>query len=242
MVPTEAAKRLQGPLDEAFGIINLAMQQHAHFDPSTADRVFRMSMSDMSEFYCLPPLLAALENTASGVRFEIVQLSAESVGAAMRAGEIDLTFGYVPGLEEGCVSERLFLDEYVCLVRAGHPLKARKASKEDLMGLRYLYASTNATGHYMIDQWMRDLGIPRQIVVRVPHFIVAPEVLRNTDLAAIFPRSIAEQFNRGRAFRLLTLPFELPPIEVSLHTHVRFASDPGIRWLRETLLTIFSRG
>jgi DNA-binding transcriptional LysR family regulator len=240
MEPTEAAIRLHGPLDEAFGIIGLAMQAHGHFDPATAARVFRISMSDMSEFYFLPPLLAALDNTAPAIRFEIVQLAAESAGAAMRAGEIDLALGYVPGLAEGCVSDTLFSDEHVCLIRAGHPLTTKKPSKGDLASLRYVYASTNATGHRLIEQWLAELGMEREIVLRLPHFTVAPEIVRSTNLAVIFPRSIAERFNRGRAFRLLPLPFDLPAIEVKIHTHVRFASDAGIRWLRKTLLDMFA--
>jgi len=240
MVPTEAAIRLHGPLDEAFGIISLAMQAHGHFDPATASRVFKISMSDMSEFYFLPPLLAALESTAPKVRFEVTQLASESAGAAMRAGEIDLALGYVPGLEEGCIGDTLFSDEHVCLVRAGHPLKGKKASKQDLAGLRYVYASTNATGHRMIEQWLAELGMERDIVLRLPHFIVAPEIVRTTDLAVIFPRSIAERFNRGHAFRLLALPFDLPAIEVKIHTHVRFSSDAGIQWLRDVLMDMFA--
>jgi DNA-binding transcriptional LysR family regulator len=77
-------------------------------------------------------------------------------------------------------------------------------------------------------------------VLRLPHFIVAPEIVRTTDLAVIFPRSIAERFNRGHAFRLLTLPFDLPAIEVKIHTHVRFSSDAGIQWLRDVLMDMFA--
>lgn len=190
MVPTEAAVRLHGPLDEAFGIIMQAVQAHGRFDAASASRVFRVSMSDMSEFFFLPPLLAALDRSAPGIRFEIVPLPAESVGAAMRAGELDLALGYVPGLGDGCVSDHLFDDEHVCLLRTGHPLAARKVMKEDL--------------------------------------------------AVIFPRSIAERLNRARIFRLLKLPFDLPPIDVRVHTHARFASDAGIRWLRTTLIEMFA--
>lgn len=240
MVPTEAAVRLHGPLDEAFGIITQAMQAHGRFDAASASRVFRVSMSDMSEFFFLPPLLAALDQSAPGIRFEIVPMPAESVGAAMRAGELDLALGYVPGLDDGCVSDPLFDDEHVCLLRSGHPLAGRKLTKEDLAGLRYVYASTDATGHRLIERWLADAGLVRDIVLRLPHFTVAPEIVRQTDLAVIFPRSIAERFNRARAFRLLKLPLDLPPIDVRVHTHVRFASDAGIRWLRNTLIEMFA--
>ncbi|MDR5759373.1 LysR family transcriptional regulator [Caballeronia sp. LZ035] len=239
MVPTDAAFRLYPPLAQAFAIINDAMQQLAQFDPATAQRVFRVSMSDMSEFYFLPPLVAMLDREARGIRIEVANVPVESVSAAMRAGEIDLALGYVPGLDAGCVSQTLFVDEHVCVVRAGHPLRKTRPSREDLATLRYVYASTNATGHRMVEQWLDDLELKRDVVLRLPHFVVAPEIVMHTDLAVIFPKSIAQRFNRGKAFRILPLPFSLPPIEIKVHSHTQFASDPGIAWLRESLHAMF---
>ncbi|WP_233856620.1 LysR family transcriptional regulator [Paraburkholderia sp. HD33-4] len=239
MVPTDAAYRLYPPLAQAFAIINEAVQQLAKFEPSTARRVFRVSMSDMSEFYFLPPLVALLDREARGIRIEVANVPVESVSAAMRAGEIDLALGYVPGLDAGCVSQTLFVDEHVCVVRAGHPLRKTRPSREDLAALRYVYASTNATGHRMVEQWLDELNLKRDVVLRLPHFVVAPEIVMHTDLAVIFPKSIAKRFNRGKAFRILPLPFSLPPIEIQLHSHSQFAADPGIAWLRETIHTMF---
>jgi len=239
MVPTDAAYRLYPPLAQAVAIINDAVQQLARFDAATAQRVFRVSMSDMSEFYFLPPLAAMLDREARGIRIEVVNIPVQSVSAAMRAGEIDLALGYVPGLDAGCVSQTLFVDQHVCVVRAGHPLRKAKPTREDLAALRYVYASTNATGHRMVEQWLDELNLKRDVVLRLPHFVVAPEIVMNTDLAVIFPKSIARRFNRGKAFRVLPLPFALPPIEIKVHSHTQFASDPGIAWLREALFTMF---
>lgn len=226
MVPTDAAHRLYPPLAQALSIINEAVQQVAKFDPATARRVFRISMSDMSEFFFLPPLLALLDREARGVRIEVVNVPVESVSAAMRAGEIDLTLGYVPGLDAGCVSQTLFVDEHVCVVRAHHPLAKSRPTREDLAALRYVYASTNATGHRMVEQWLDELNLKRDVIVRLPHFVVAPEIVMNTDLAVIFPKSIARRFNRGKAFRILPLPFALPP---SKYRFIRTHSSPTIR-------------
>jgi DNA-binding transcriptional LysR family regulator len=75
--------------------------------------------------------------------------------------------------------------------------------------------------------------LKRDVVLRLPHFVVVPEIVMNTDLAVIFPKSIARCFNRGKAFRILPLPFALPRIEIQVHSHTQFAADAGIAWLRE---------
>jgi DNA-binding transcriptional LysR family regulator len=240
MAPTEAATRLHGPLDEAIGIISRAMHDHGAFDPATAQRTFRLAMSDVSEYYYLPPLLARLEEVAPALRLEIVPLSPGTVGAAMRTGEVDLALGFIPGLEDGCITNPLFSDRFVCLVRTGHAAASAPLTVPALEELRYVFANTSATGHHMIEQWLSDIGIKRKVGLRIAHFTVAPEIVRSTDLAVIFPQSVANRINQNGAFRLLDLPFNLPAVDVGVHTHAHFASDMGIRWLRQTLVSMFA--
>ena len=180
-----------------------------------------------------------MRDSAPGISLEVVQVPLQSVEAGMRSGEIDLAIGYVPGLSADCVSETLFLDEHVCMVRAGHPLAATEPVAQLLKKLKFVFASSNATGHGMIDKWFGELDIRRNIVLHSPHFIVVPEVVRSTDLAVIFPRSIAERFNQAGGYQLLQLPFALPPIEVKLHWHQRFTCDAGMVWLRDMLVRMF---
>lgn len=241
MLPTEAAVRLHEPLDRAFSIINQAIQEHVAFDPVATQRVFRVAMSDMSEVYYLPPLLAKLEQVAPSVRLDVIPLTADTISAAMRAGEVDLAIGYLPNIDSECVSRALFADSFVCLVRAGHPSAEIKLSSTNFTKLRYVQAGTNAPGHHMVEQWLAERGIKRQVAVRVGHFTIAPEVVRNTDLAVIFPESQAKRVNVSGVFRLLALPFDLPPVEIKVHTHSRFASDMGIAWLRDTLIAMFAQ-
>jgi DNA-binding transcriptional LysR family regulator len=240
MTPTDAAVRLHRPIDEALGIIGKALQTSAHFDAHTASRTFRLAMSDMSEFYFLPPLLDRLGHEAPGIRFDIVQMPVDSLSSAMRGGEVDLALGYLPGLSAECAGTLLFDDAYVCMVRVGHPLSRRRLSIDDMSALRYVFAVSNATGHRLAEDAFGALGIARDIVLSLPHFTVAPEIVRNTDLALVLPRSIAQRFNRTRAFRLLALPVAMPAIEVCIHGHTRFAGDPGIAWLRALLVQMFS--
>ena len=239
MQPTAAAIRLHAPIERGLGLIYGAMQHHAGFDAAVSSRRFRISMSDMSSFFFLPPLLAACQQSAPRIGIEIVPVPLQHVESGMRSGEIDLALGYVPGLSGDCLSQTLFEDRYVCMVRAGHPMAGRTLTRAQVGALRYVFADSGATGHGLIESGLGQLDIQRNIVLQLPHFIAAPEIVRSTDLAVIFPRSIAERFNRGRQFRLLALPFDLPPIEVKLNLHGRFGADAGIAWLRAAIVGMF---
>lgn len=239
MVPTEAATRLHGPLDQAFALIGRTVQTLGGFDPETSERVFRVAMSDMSEFYVLPPLLVALEQRAPKIRLSTARVRTEMLSAAMRAGEIDLALGYLSGLRSECEAERLFSDEFICMVRAGHPLGKTKLTRRHLSALRYIDPGSDATGHQALKQWLADQGMEREIKLHVSHFTAAPEIVRSTDLAVFFPRRIAERYNRMNEFTLTPLPVPLPSIEVDVYVHNRFLGDPGITWLRSVIIEMF---
>lgn len=240
MLPTETAVRLHGPIDAAFGIINRAMQERVAFDPLTAMRTFRIAMSDVAETYYLPRLMGELTRVAPLVRVDVVPLEIDSVVGGLRAGEVDLAIGYLQQAEDKCVSIPLLDDRLVCMVRQDHPIGRDNLIDQDFLDLRYIHAGSSAPGHQMLDQWLADSGIKRQIVVRLGHFTVAPDIVRNTDLAVIFPEALAQYFNANNAFRLMPLPFDLPPVAVKVHTHPRFSSDLGIKWLRDLIVQIFA--
>ena len=140
-----------------------------------------------------------------------------------------------------CVSDLLTLDTFVCLVRAEHPLTNVELTAKTFSELRFVHARLGgATGHQMVERWLDTHGVERTVALRLAHFTIAPEIVRQTDLAVIFPRNMAERVNHAGAFRLLTLPFETLSVEVKVHTHSHFASDLGIRWLRDTLIKQWS--
>lgn len=242
MMPTELATRLHAPFSQALRMIQHAVQDSAGFDPATADRTFRVAMSDVSEFFFLPALLRWLTAAAPSVHLRVVPLDPATVIQSMKAGETDLTIGFIPDLEDEVTSHHLFTDTFVCLVRAGHPITRMRAQEPDLGSLGYVYGGTTAAGHQLAERWLTEIGLKRQIVLRLGHFTVAPGVVRETDLAVIFPESVARLINGDGAFALLPLPPGHPVVDIRVHLHTHFGGDAGICWLRDTLLSLFANG
>lgn len=240
MVPTDAAVRLHAPIDDALLIIRGALQQHARFEPADAVRSFRLAMSDMVELYVLPGLFERLAAEAPGVQVETRQIPVDELGVAMRNGDIELAVGYLPGLDDECVGELMLRDDFVCLLRGGHPLADVALDEAALAGLRYVHAVSPATGHGVAEAALRQAGIQRQLAVRIPHFTVCPHIVARTDLGLILPRAIARAFQDFGSFVIKELPVPMPAIRVEVYSHKRFQADTGIAWLRRTVLDLFA--
>ncbi|WP_322516109.1 LysR family transcriptional regulator [Rhodopseudomonas palustris] len=240
MLPTDAAVRLHGPLDQAFELLNRTLQSGVVFDPRVTERTFRVAMSDIAEVYILPRLISELSRISPFVRVHIVPLLPDSVVSSMRSGEIDLAIGAISAPEKDLISIDTFNDRYICLVRANHPIAKSKLTRANFSKLRFFFARTTSSVYQLAEQWLADEDARPRIAVR-GHFTTAPEIVRHSDLVAIFPRLLALDLHRARDFRLLDLPFELPPIEVRVHSHSRFANDTGINWMCQTSAAILSR-
>ncbi|CAH0144455.1 PCP degradation transcriptional activation protein [Pseudomonas sp. Bi70] len=241
MEPTDAAIRLHVPIENALTIIQNALMMFSNFESKTANRTFRISMSDMSQLYVLPRVMEVLAYEAPNVRLDVLQMPLEQLSMALRKGDIDIAVGYLVEPTEECIYESLLDDEFICLLRKDHPFQESELNIQDIRALRYVDVSSNITGHGMTaDAAFKKAGIPREITLKVPNFTIAPKIVANTDLALILPRSIAAQLNHDHRYRLLNLPIELPSISVGLYCHSRFLSDAGINWLRGLLISRFA--
>ena len=240
MLPTDAAVRLHEPLDQAFELLNRTLQSGIVFDPRMTERTFRVAMSDIAEVYLLPRLITELSRISPFVRVHIVPLVPESLVSSMRSGEIDLAIGAISASDKDLISIDIVKDRYICLVRANHPIAKSRLTRSSFSKLRFFFARTTSTVYQLAEQWLADEAARPQIAVR-GHFTTAPEIVRHSDLAAIFPRMLALDLHRAKDFRLLDLPFELPPMEVKVHSHARFANDTGIKWMCQTSAAILSK-
>ena len=239
MLPTDAAVRLHEPLDQAFELLNRALQRSVAFDPGVTERTFRIAMSDIAEAYILPRLMNELSRISPFVRVDVVSLVPERAVSSMRSGEIDLAVGAISASSKDCISIDALSDRYVCMVRSRHPIAKSRLTRAGFAKLRFFFARTTSTIYQLAEQWLADEDARPRIAVR-GHFTTAPEIIRHSDLAAIFPRLLALDLHRAKDFRLLELPFDLPGMEVKVHSHARFANDTGIRWMCQTSARLLS--
>jgi DNA-binding transcriptional LysR family regulator len=183
--------------------------------------------------------MTQLSRIAPFVRVDVVPLFPDSVVSSMRSGEVDLAIAALSASDKDCISLEGVNDRYICLVRAGHPIGNSKLTRSNFAKLRFFFARTTSSVYQLAEQWLADQDARPRVAVR-GHFTTAPEIVRRSDLAAIFPRRLALDLHRAKDFRLLELPFDLPAMEVRVHSHTRFANDTGIKWLSQISATLLS--
>ena len=81
------------------------------------------------------------------------------------------------------------------------------------------------------------LGISRRIALRAQHFLVAPYILDQSDLAITSIKSFA----RGRDLKVFSLPFDIEPLILHLYWHGNKDRDPANIWIRELNLRTYGK-
>lgn len=153
--------------------------------------------------------------------------------AQLRDGGSDLAVGIYGELPQEMRSRQLLTDRFVCAVRKGHPLAARRLSLEQFVRLSHVQVAPRGKPGGYIDDVLRERGLYRRVVRAVPYFVTALQLAMETDYVVTISERIAARLAPGFGLKLLEAPLKLRPYALSLVWHPRFDGDAGHRFLRE---------
>jgi DNA-binding transcriptional LysR family regulator len=243
MLPTPRALELAPALTDALAMVRGAMGKREAFDPATSSRSLRVYMTDVGETVLLPTLMTYLEERSPAMRLETAQLPAAELPVRLESGDVDLAVGYLPQLPEKIRRARLFEEHYVCLTRPDHPL-GRKGplTLKEFLSARHVLIASMGSGHQVLERTLAERGVHDNVALRLPHFIVVPLVIANTDLIVTVPSRVAAATARLMKSKVHPLPIPIPSFDVSVFWHERVENDGANRWLRAALVELFGHG
>lgn len=237
MEPTTAALALAEPTRAALASARavFAARHPRPFDPAAERRDVRIAATDFGALVTIPPLVAQLRREAPGITITSVPLP-PSPTAALEAGELDLAIVFGAPPRAGLRWQVLFEDELVCVGRKNHPALAKR-----LTLARYLdhaHLSITPAGIDAIDRMLARDRRERSVAARTSHFLLAPSLLRDSDLLLTTGRRVAEQLARiAPALQIAPSPVDVGPLRIGQLWHERADSEPAHAWLRAAIRT-----
>lgn len=249
LVLTERGKALVEPVVDAVERLERVFARAEPFDPRTSRRTFQVASSDNMELYVLPRLAAVLKN-APGIDVRVRALP-EDWEKALQRGEIDLKLGRKYPVASGLSSQTLSKERFACVVRRGHPAPS-KPTLRDYAELEHLVIAPRGTssvpvssptsapplGH--VDTVLAKHGLRRRVVLTVPHFLVAPFIVAQSDLVLTVPVRLLDWVAKPLRLRRIELPVRLAGYELSQVWAARSRDDEAHRWLRGTIADLLA--
>jgi DNA-binding transcriptional LysR family regulator len=234
MAPTALAVSLEGPLREALEQLVRVIAPAQPFDPAQAKLTWRVAASDYAESAIVQPVLVELRRSAPGTRLAVLQEVPLRLGRQAEDAEIDLGFITLDAAPPALRSRTLFTERYVLAGRAGHAGLRRRPTLAQFCRLEFAIVSPDGGGFRGgADPLLEAMGLHRQVVLSVPHFLFLVSVLTHSDLVALLPSRLALD---SPGLRVVEPPLDVPSFEMAMVWHERVHRDAAHLWLRERIV------
>lgn len=202
-------------------------------DMAQVERTFTLRTSEEFVENVGAALLARTAREAPGVRLRFIHKT-DKDSALLRDGSVDLETGVVdPAASPEVLTQALFRDRLVGVVRSGHALSQGDVSARRYAEGQHVYVSRRGQDRGQIDDALEAQGLTRQISTIVAGFATAIALARDTDLIASVPERYT--FHQREGLHRFELPVALPTFTVAMLWHPRLDADLAHRWLRGCL-------
>ena len=238
MIPTPVANQIIKDVRSALSLIQNTISETEKFDPSIAEMTFKISIGDSSEYRLLPLLVKELAEIAPKIKVETYLTPRKDAPRELASGTIDFSIDPPVHSDPHLRHEKIYEEDYVMIVRKDHPiLNLKEITIEDYLKLSHIHISNRKTGLGHVDMALYRLGLSRDISLRAQHFLVAPYIVEQSDLAITTTKGFA--VDRDLAWR--ELPFEIEPLILHLYWHEAKDSDPSTKWMKDLMLKTYGK-
>jgi DNA-binding transcriptional LysR family regulator len=232
MVLTARGKELAGPIRDALASLDGALRDARTFDARRATRRFAIAMTDYLGAIVLPLLYTRIAREAPGIDLTVTSV-VRSVEDTLETESVDLVVSMAALADDrpGLYQQRLFEERYVCVVRRGHPAAGRALTADAYCALDHVLIAPRG-GRGIVDRQLAARGLTRRVAVQVPHWLVAPHLVANSDLVLTVVERLARRYASMLDLAVVELPIDVPATACWQRWHERSHGDSAHVWLR----------
>ena len=236
MIPTQKTENMIADIQNALMLMQQSVDEPDEFDPLLSSRNFKISLADVSEGRVLPYLMQEIDNNAPNVSVGSFHYSRRDQVHALATNQLDFVVDPVIPRSNEIKSCKVFEDYFVVAHRKDHPLtQIKDITINHLLAQKHLNVSQRRKGPHMVDIELAKLGLERDIALRAQHFLIAPEVVKTTDVVLFCTHSFAIRHELD----FVKIPIELPTMEYFLFWHVSDDMDGAHIWMRNLLIEAY---
>jgi DNA-binding transcriptional LysR family regulator len=237
--PTPRAADLAGPLQQALAEIQKTLAFTQRFEPQASTLTFTLGLSDHPAFVLLPQLIQQLAARAPSITLQVRNFSARDDAVDMLdSGEADVTIG-VPSASAGRIlTQPLFEERFVCILRKDHPLAKAPLDLETFLSLGHLLVSPENDRFGHVDMALAKQGLKRRLALTLPHMYAAPLLVARSDMIATLMEGVVDASGQADNLIAWAPPLDLAPVPFVMSWHRRNDAHPAQRWFRAVIAAL----
>jgi len=229
---TPLADELRGPARDVIAAAERLVDAAVPFDPASYDGAFVLTTADRCAEILVRPLDELLQGRAPRAQLHLRTLSGPF--PTIRPEQRGLFIA--PASVHRLRGELLFTEEFLCVVRAGHPLLKGKLSLRRYAAAEHvLVAPRGESERGFVDDALATHGLERRVTRVVGSFTVALALVEGSDRIVTLPSSFTAALGSRRGLAIRPPPLEIPPVRMEVAWHPQQDGDPRYTWFRGLL-------
>ncbi|VVO54050.1 PCP degradation transcriptional activation protein [Pseudomonas fluorescens] len=241
MEPTARAFELARVIEQAFSDINGVIGHHHSFDPATSRRNFKIGISDYVAIVIVPDLIKKFRIQAPNATLNIINMHEAQSSQLIKDGIIEYAITPYTGLADVRLEKiELSRDKLLCMAWKHNPAIKNGITLSSYLQADHLQISADGTSPGYAYRALHSQKLERRVVATTPHYLVAPAIIRNSNLITILGDSILFTLNDDSELAIMNPPFELPSLDICLVFNPVKQHDDGHFWIKSLIIDIWN--
>ena len=210
-----------------------------HFDPDKVEGHWRIMASEGVVNVLMPGFMSRVGALAPRLRFTVAPGDVRRAAEYLRDGELEFALGFFRHPAAELRQTAMYQQGLVCIARKDHPHISGTLSLDQFLASRHVIWGAAPvpypTLEAVIDEALEQRGVSRQIALRVSNLNSSAAIIARTDWLAVVPQRVTETNAWSGQLQILSLPFPVSRMEVTMLWHERWHHDAVHSWLRSML-------
>jgi len=237
--PTARASQLFGSIRQALQLVQNELPGSG-FEPVSSDRVFNLCVCSPLDNALTSSILNYVNKVAPNIHLIFKSCLNQNTEHQLRYQELEFVIGYEEFRRPEFTCLPLFRDEMVLVASANHPRLTGPMKESDIYREEHAVVSLERYASFS-QPWYDTPEKQASIAYQGMALISVLNVVSQTDLVAIAPRWLVEEFTEKLNIKMLPLPMKLNSRTCFLSWHEAAGRDKGHQWMEELLVSVCRR-
>lgn len=226
-IPTPFAEQIAIEIDKVLNDFQALLSPKV-FDPKTVKGTFVIAATDYAQQVVLPDLISKLRKESPNLKLIVRDFEIDQLHELMENGKVNLAIAFPDYIPESYPIIKLFEEHHVCVASPNASISQTNPSLTEIANYPSIIASPSRPNFKgSIDDWFKQFGLERNIVVSAPCFSIVPMYLETTDSIAFLPSRAIE----GLDLIEIKLAQSPEPFDVIAAWHPRYNEDALQKWV-----------
>lgn len=235
--PTARAFQLFGSVRQALQLVQNELPGSG-FEPVSSERVFNLCVCSPLDNYLTSIIFNRVAEIAPNIHLVFKSSLNQNTEHQLRYQEIEFVLGYEEFRRPEFACVPLFNDEMVLVASKKHPRINGPLTENSVYQEEHAVVALDRYASFS-QPWYDTPDKQSRIAYQGMALISVLNVVSQTNLVAIAPRWLAEEFSEKLALQVMPLPMKVNSRTCYLSWHEAAGRDRGHQWMEELLVNVF---